>query len=288
MAEEKKLEELEPRELFDMDFMQRFQDSLARSGGMSVAIVSTNGSAVTRPTDWSGFTSKRPSGSKSSTVKSDGQGRVAFEAPVMLDGVQLGSVFGEMPGTERQAEEAAEAFALAIGELAKLGYMQFHLCHMYKTISDTINHVSASMQELAASARDVDSNQQQLSKGIQGVAEISDKIDDFTSLVRNIAKQTRLLGLNASIEAARAGAAGAGFAVVSDEIGKLANNSNDAVDKIQSFTGRIGEAVNDAVQKGERTADIVDQQSQAIEETAQHLTGLAETASALYDLAHNK
>ena len=59
MAEEKKLEELEPRELFDMDFMQRFQDSLARSGGMSVAIVSTNGSAVTRPTDWSGFTSKR-------------------------------------------------------------------------------------------------------------------------------------------------------------------------------------------------------------------------------------
>ncbi|MDD6923587.1 MAG: methyl-accepting chemotaxis protein [Veillonellaceae bacterium] len=144
------------------------------------------------------------------------------------------------------------------------------------------------MQELAASARDVDSNQQQLSKGIQGVAEISDKIDDFTSLVRNIAKQTRLLGLNASIEAARAGAAGAGFAVVSDEIGKLANNSNDAVDKIQSFTGRIGEAVNDAVQKGERTADIVDQQSQAIEETAQHLTGLAETASALYDLAHNK
>lgn len=243
MAEEKKLEELEPRELFDMDFMQRFQDSLARSGGMSVAIVSTNGSAVTRPTDWSGFTSKRPSGSKSSTVKSDGQGRVAFETPVMLDGVQLGSVFGEMPGTERQAEEAAEAFALAIGELAKLGYMQYRLCHMSKTISDTINHVSASMQELAASARDVDSNQQQLSKGIQGVAEISDKIDDFTGLVRNIAKQTRLLGLNASIEAARAGAAGAGFAVVSDEIGKLANNSNDAVDKIQSFTGRIGEAV---------------------------------------------
>ena len=117
---------------------------------------------------------------------------------------------------------------------------------------------------------------------------ISSKINEFTSLIKNIAKQTRLLGLNASIEAARAGAAGAGFGVVAEEIGKLADNSSETVDKIQEFTGKINESVNETVSKGEATSQIVDQQSIAISGAAKDLTGLSETASKLYELAHSK
>lgn len=59
----------------------------------------------------------------------------------------------------------------------------------------------------------------------------------------DITHQTNLLALNASIEAARAGEAGRGFAVVADEISKLADQSSQAVGRIQT----VVEAVNKAV-----------------------------------------
>jgi methyl-accepting chemotaxis protein len=174
------------------------------------------------------------------------------------------------------------------GTLSKVGYFQYRLKAMSANINDTVGQVSAAMEELAASAHDVDENQKQLNDGIKDVAKVSSKIIEFTELIRNIAKQTRLLGLNASIEAARAGAAGAGFGVVAEEIGKLADNSSEAVDKIQEFTGKISESVQETVAKGESTSEIADQQSKAIEESAQNLVGLSETSSELYDLAHKE
>ena len=100
--------------------------------------------------------------------------------------------------------------------------------------------------------------------------------------------KTNLLSLNASIEAARAGTAGAGFSVVAEEIGKLADNSSQTVDKIQEFTGKINESVTETVAKGEVTSQIVDQQSAAINDAARDLTGLSDTAAQLFELAHHK
>ncbi len=67
-------------------------------------------------------------------------------------------------------------------------------------------------------------------------------ITEIVSLVSAISQQTNLLALNASIEAARAGEAGKGFAVVADEVRKLSEETNDAVEKINSSLGEfIGE-----------------------------------------------
>ena len=61
------------------------------------------------------------------------------------------------------------------------------------------------------------------------------KISDATVLIREISNQTNLLSLNASIEAARAGEAGKGFCVVAEEIGKLASQSADTANQINSI-----------------------------------------------------
>ncbi|MDD3115140.1 MAG: methyl-accepting chemotaxis protein, partial [Anaerovibrio sp.] len=169
-----------------------------------------------------------------------------------------------------------------------MGHYQLQLRNMATSINETAMHVSAAMEELAASANDVNENQKGLNKEIENVSTISSKINEFTNLIRDIAKQTRLLGLNASIEAARAGTAGAGFAVVSEEIGKLADSSRETVDKIQEFTSQIGESVNETVSKGEATSEIVGQQTAAIAEVAQELTNLSETAGRLVTLANHK
>ena len=248
-------------------------------------------------------------------------GLMDFAAPILLNGRQIGSILGGQVLTapldedkfrkiageigvdpekyveavrkikyvpKESLESAAQVLFLTANAFSKMGYYKYRLKDISESINDTVMHVSAAMEELAASAHDVNDNQQELNKEIKNVDEISSKINEFTSLIKNIAKQTRLLGLNASIEAARAGTAGAGFGVVAEEIGKLADNSSETVDKIQEFTGKINESVNETVSKGEVTSQIVDQQSIAIEGAAKDLTGLSETASQLFELAHNK
>lgn len=76
----------------------------------------------------------------------------------------------------------------------------------------------------------------------------SDEIGQIVLLITNIAGQTNLLALNAAIEAARAGEQGRGFAVVADEVRKLAEQSSDAAAKIRSLVDEIQHETNNAVQ----------------------------------------
>ncbi len=87
------------------------------------------------------------------------------------------------------------------------------------------------------------------------------EIESITSTVREIAEQTHLLALNASIESARAGEAGAGFSIVAAEIRKLAERSEQSVQQIN----RIINLVQDEVR---HTAELLEAQSLAIREEA--------------------
>jgi methyl-accepting chemotaxis protein len=144
------------------------------------------------------------------------------------------------------------------------------------------------MQELAASANDVKTNQESLNGEIQNVDKISGDINEVTDLIKDIADQTQLLGLNASIEAARAGVAGAGFGVVAQEIRKLSGNSKETVEKIREFTGMINTSVTETVMKGKQTSAIVEQQATAIETVANDLVSLSQEAAELSDLASHR
>ena len=335
-------ENIRVQDIFDMDFLQEFQDNFARSLGITAVTVDLDGNPITKPTDWTDFcmnyTRKSPIGNQRCmecdrrggeesarsgrpSVYECHAGLMDFAAPILLNGKQIGSILGGQVLTEpldenkfrriageigvdpekyveavrkikyiprQNLESAAQVLYLMANAFSKMGFYKYQLKTMSESINDTVMHVSAAMEELAASAHDVNDNQQELNKEIKNVDAISSKINEFTSLIKNIAKQTRLLGLNASIEAARAGTAGAGFGVVAEEIGKLADNSSETVDKIQEFTGKINESVNETVSKGEATSQIVDQQSIAIEGAAKDLTGLSETAARLFELAHSK
>lgn len=87
-----------------------------------------------------------------------------------------------------------------------------------------------------------------------------EKISELAQSVLNISKQTHLLSLNASVEAARAGTAGKGFAVVANEVKKLAEESRNAVSKIQTISEDIIYLVNDLVSGAKELLEFINKQ----------------------------
>ena len=113
-------------------------------------------------------------------------------------------------------------------------------------VEGAVEQMSAIAESTAASA-----------EVIRKLADRSAEIGNISSTIAGIAEQTNLLALNAAIEAARAGEAGKGFAVVADEVRKLAEGSNIAAQKIAELIAKVNEDTENAVlemQKG--TADV--------------------------------
>lgn len=99
---------------------------------------------------------------------------------------------------------------------------------------------------------------QETSKRIKRLGESSQEIGNIVELINDIAEQTNILALNASIQASMAGEAGRGFAVVADEVQRLAERSGNATKQIEVLVSTIQSDTNEAVVSMERsTTDVV-------------------------------
>jgi len=107
----------------------------------------------------------------------------------------------------------------------------------------------------------------------------SDKISEITGIIEDISAKTNILSLNASIEAARAGQHGRSFAIVADEIRKLAASTNDSAQKISDYIKLIQNDIADANQSVDVVTSVVKTNNESIMEVLDNFDLIENTSS---------
>lgn len=145
-------------------------------------------------------------------------------------------------------------------------------------INQTTTGLSSASQQLTATAGNLSEQAHTITNNVK-------KTDVVLNLIKDVASQTHLLGLNAAIEAARAGDQGRGFGVVSEEIRKLAAKTNGSVKEITEILSMIKSAVEDLGQQINQIAAVSEEQSASIEEINVSLNTIAQMSKGLYLVA---
>lgn len=162
--------------------------------------------------------------------------------------------------------------------------VQVKLSEAADAVVNSTTSIAAAAEEMQASATEFEHHMAGLEKSQKEMLEYTENTKKILQMINNIAKSTRILGLNAGIEAARSGEAGKGFAVVASEITKLANQSAESVTEINDVMENLRQQVISISNTLKDTVEISTQQGLAISgitDSLERLTNVSEEVNTL-------
>ncbi|ACJ75474.1 methyl-accepting chemotaxis protein 4 [Thermosipho africanus TCF52B] len=166
------------------------------------------------------------------------------------------------------------------------------LAHSAEEMKEMAVESSQRINELKQVIINVNESMKETTKSVEEMESSSNMIEEIVGTISSIAEQTNLLALNAAIEAARAGEAGKGFAVVADEIRKLAEESKNATQKISEilttikdqafnvakYTEEVNKKIGTSVESAEKVTESIETLLERIENISTMTNDLAATS----------
>ncbi|MCR4666224.1 MAG: methyl-accepting chemotaxis protein [Desulfovibrio sp.] len=234
---------------------------------------------------------------RAEAAKTEGMHAAANQLEAMASAISAAAT--ELSAQVEQSDRGAVESSQRLGEAATA------MNEMNSTVQEVAHNASSASQLSVTMRGNAENGQKILQKAMQSISEVqrvsSELHDDMEKLnqhtqdiskimnvISDIADQTNLLALNAAIEAARAGEAGRGFAVVADEVRKLAektmSSTNDVSIAITAIQGSAEQSVsrmNEALSKVEESTSLAQQSGEALSEIVSNIEETSDQVQAI-------
>ncbi|HTX03306.1 MAG TPA: methyl-accepting chemotaxis protein [Candidatus Acidoferrales bacterium] len=211
-----------------------------------------------------------------------------LSAPIEQAIAQLSAATAEIvAGTTQQAagvQEQAAAVAQTVATVEEITQTAEQSNERAKAVADSSRRASdggavgrRSVENTIAVMGDIKTRTESIAQSILSLASQAQAIGDIITVVNDLAEQTNILALNASIEATRAGEQGKGFSVVAAEIKALADQSKKATVQVRQILGEIQKSTNAAVMATEQGTKSVEEAMRIVNEADEAIRMLVET-----------
>ena len=181
--------------------------------------------------------------------------------------------------TTRNMEEMAKAVKDTVEAIHNVAQAAENVNMLATEVGEVNNQMLKDIEERVKRMKENAALAEGAIEQIDAVGESSKQIGQIVNVINEIADQTNLLALNAAIEAARAGEAGRGFAVVADEVRKLAEKTQRATDEIKEMIIKMQKDTNLAIDRTNTASKMILEEEKRAEKDKQHVESVVQKAN---------